>query len=1661
MPRVWKAFFGLIMLLSFRVGEACNPGPSSWNLSVINPTGIAHKGYLLPELESEVIAVSETHLTVVGQHKFQKELKATNRDMRFCGGNPVLPKSSSKFCTGGKHSGVGFVSTQPCRPVGGKWEPSAWQTSRVHAAHLMVDGHWITGGVCYGYSYQSWKASVRHDTDALLQQIATKVLPFPGPKFICGDWNMEPEKCDFMHALKMMGWQELQDVMQARWNIRPVPTCKGATRKDYLMLCPMLQDRLISGKVHNDVFSDHAVLQASLARVGGVPREPVWIKPMKIELSREQRQAWQEHSAPIPASGLSERRLSPCRMTAGVNADGLVDRELDQEHTDRYRQVWADYEDAMDHWQRSQGSPGLLAQQKGRARTMEVTFRKAQPITIKPSRHGEHVLKESCPTRLIKGVFLQIRRLVNVQRVLKAFDREPTESRHQHAQCLWRAFLNANGFGQSFAGWWMTRPTMTEDAPIHVPQTLPPSTVVGVLLTDLEGVLDHLEHLQTKKCQMFIRQRYRDDINAIFRDVKDAGPMPVESLLTRKSATILDVPDAGSVVVDDASAFDDQMPVYGDLCPLRIEVVQDDQIWFEQEHQLVVGQQVSQVEPIGNVDQMFEMFIQAWQARWDKHRLLSSDHWNHILGFMEVALPCKPMQVQPLTVERWMSEVQRKPKKAAGGMDGVERSDLLNLPYEQQCALVALLNDVETTGVWPRQLLHGAIHSLQKTPQAESVDGYRPITILPLTYRTWSTIRGREMLQHLQSFLPGTLCGSANHQSAMTVWYAVQAQVEQAFLDESALCGAITDITKAFNCLPRVPLVGTAVLAGVAPQVVRPWMGLLTGLERHFVIRNQMSRGVSSATGFAEGCCLSVGAMLLANIAVHAYMTVACPSVRLWSYIDNWEVTCAVPEDLGRSLEKLQAFATVLDLTMDAKKAMVWAVDASHRRLLRQGDVPVVTHTRDLGGHMQFTRQLTVKTLVDKCDALGPMWNKLGRSLAPKHLKHRVLRMKAWPSALHACPGVHVSDAVLTQLRTAALQSLRLNKAGSNSMGYLGLCLHPMHDPECYALVQCVQNLRRWIPEDVFSAYAHDVAFVPDRQRCPGPIGVVFDRLEKVAWTWIGDAWWVDHTQRPIHLYDECIQSLLVRVTGSFQAMVGCRLSRRHGFEGMQDVDAATTQKSLSSLSVEEVGLLRTLHMGTFITADQTGQANRIAADHWKCKFCGAPDSLEHRHWQCVHTATMRAELSAEFWTWLHDQPPCTRLRGWATFPEVVGQFQNSLHGIPDRTAEFLCTGQKCTYTFFTDGAALAPQQRWCRLATWAWCVAVPGVWNFTVGGQGGVPGAWQTVLRAEVCAVIGVLQFCHAYGCGGIILCDNDLVVKQFRRCAQRGTRCYDPMDADADLWSVVRALLFAIEEEITIVHIYSHQHAEDECEAVRWACRGNDFADFYAQDAIHLVPNRIRQLQSQAHQAVVTQHTCHEQLMKYMAAVGKFSIDYGQPKADEPAETGQDALTAAPLDVDHIIQQFRGRVPYHFRESGYEQWLEWFAGVVDPHAPVRWVSWLELLVHYQGETGRLGVTCHRGESGNLRMWRPVDDETTTTWPDLISSFGRFGNTILRQVNSEWRAIHRRPTMWRVKFWLSCIPIRMRFGAIQVVEEFFRAHNIHGINSTKALLPLPFARPA
>ena len=232
---------------------------------------------------------------------------------------------------------------------------------------------------------------------------------------------------------------------------------------------------------------------------------------------------------------------------------------------------------------------------------------------------------------------------------------------------------------------------------------------------------------------------------------------------------------------------------------------------------MIEGMKITQRTPIASKSEAFQRFAMEWTKRWDKRRQIHPQQWDQVLGFIDLAFPQKQQEVPELNVESWHATVKSKAKKTAAGMEGVSKVDLMSLSLPLEIELVQLLSQVENSGEWPEAMCHGAVHSLQKTAEAAQASEYRPITVLSLPYRVWSSLRCKQAMDALLPELPDGMMGSVAGRSSTGMWYASQAVVEVSQVEGTTTCGASVDVVKCFNTLPQKPLLFAALKRGPPP----------------------------------------------------------------------------------------------------------------------------------------------------------------------------------------------------------------------------------------------------------------------------------------------------------------------------------------------------------------------------------------------------------------------------------------------------------------------------------------------------------------------------------------------------------------------------------------------------------------------------------------------------------------------------------------------------------------------------------------------------------------------------------------------------------------------------------------------------------------------------
>lgn len=109
--------------------------------------------------------------------------------------------------------------------------------------------------------------------------------------------------------------------------------------------------------------------------------------------------------------------------------------------------------------------------------------------------------------------------------------------------------------------------------------------------------------------------------------------------------------------------------------------------------------------------------------------------------------------------------------------------------------------------------------------------------------------------------------GNRRGRQPASLWKRIIQAVEHAYSANEPVCGITADIEKAFNCLPRWPIMAAATFVGTPFKTLTAWAGALGSMVRHFRIRESFSAGFQTSTGLAEGCALSCyGMMILDHI---------------------------------------------------------------------------------------------------------------------------------------------------------------------------------------------------------------------------------------------------------------------------------------------------------------------------------------------------------------------------------------------------------------------------------------------------------------------------------------------------------------------------------------------------------------------------------------------------------------------------------------------------------------------------------------------------------------------------------------------------------------------------------------------------------------------------
>ena len=154
-------------------------------------------------------------------------------------------------------------------------------------------------------------------------------------------------------------------------------------------------------------------------------------------------------------------------------------------------------------------------------------------------------------------------------------------------------------------------------------------------------------------------------------------------------------------------------------------------------------------------------FRKAWMPFfcWSGHLVVTTDQF---LAFVGHLLPQDPLLDLPRITGRDLQEVARAKKSTASGLDGWAWKEVQALPLPWFSGLATLLELVETTGTWPQGLLDAYIAMIPNADGDSTPLGQRPLSVLPVVYRLWASLRLGHLREWVEGWLPKSVYSLGN-----------------------------------------------------------------------------------------------------------------------------------------------------------------------------------------------------------------------------------------------------------------------------------------------------------------------------------------------------------------------------------------------------------------------------------------------------------------------------------------------------------------------------------------------------------------------------------------------------------------------------------------------------------------------------------------------------------------------------------------------------------------------------------------------------------------------------------------------------------------------------------------------------------------------------------
>ncbi len=284
--------------------------------------------------------------------------------------------------------------------------------------------------------------------------------------------------------------------------------------------------------------------------------------------------------------------------------------------------------------------------------------------------------------------------------------------------------------------------------------------------------------------------------------------------------------------------------------------------------------------------------------------------------------PYPTVSFPKLTLEDLHYVLSKKLKNnTATGLDGWRPSEIKQL---SDCLLLALLdvyNLCEYKGHFPSSFYYSYTTLIPKGLSRAPLS-LRPITVLPVPYRIYASLRCQTLLKW-QKFLDSSQFAFCKGRSTTSLNSHLSFDLLHRSQTYGSFAGIQFDFTKCFDSIPYTVIWDTLNYHGCDPGLISLLHHLYTNMRRCFRYAGCIGSFWHATNGLLQGGPLSV-VILNCVLCPLLHQLSAIQGLSVYAFADDLTVVSSSWDILHQAYQLLHLFCSTTDLVLNASKCQLW-----------------------------------------------------------------------------------------------------------------------------------------------------------------------------------------------------------------------------------------------------------------------------------------------------------------------------------------------------------------------------------------------------------------------------------------------------------------------------------------------------------------------------------------------------------------------------------------------------------------------------------------------------------------------------------------------------------------------------------------------------------------